>query len=241
MTFRSIIILFSLLFALSCLGNTRSFFTAVSCHAATDLQKVLFCEEPYNKFREIRYWGAIRIELYDLDLGSNDTNALNLHDSKAFDKSYWIPKKTIMDHFESEFNRLIKRNIPYYDADQGGSKRLGDVLARSKEQNKSVEQAMSEFSLQERLRRQKLYGDNPGVLYCRIRVKRHEFPVLFEIKSSISGDKEMKHDEPSLLKVEDVGYSTPANIEAEIEKAITAQLEILSENFWLVRNCPSNK
>ncbi len=232
----------AVILVLSLIGNPRSYLHVTLCHAATKLQHTLFCQKPYNKFREIKYWGAIRIELYDFNLGSNDTNVLNLHDiNHNFNGAYWIPKREMRDWFRSEVNKTLIGNIPFHDADQGASERLGEILKQCKGDHKSIYDAMNEYRLEERFRRQKLYGDNPGVIYCRIRVKRNEFPVLFDIKLSIGADNDMKNDEPSLLTVEDMGYSTPENIETEIKKSITAKLKTLSENFWFVRNCPNGK
>jgi hypothetical protein len=176
------------------------------------------------------------MDLYDMELGSNDTNVLKLHDSTD-PKSYFLPKKTIMDHYIKEFNRLLKGTMPFYNSDEGASERFGEALRKSK----TIDQALSEYNSQEESRRKALYGDGPGLLKCRIRVKRHQFPVLFEIKIHISADKYLRHNQPSLLTVEDVGYGTPENIEAEIKKAITAQLQLLSENSGYVRNCSTGK
>ena len=81
------------------------------------------CGDFYDNFRQIKYWAKSGIFLYDYDIGSGDSDYLKLTFKVPYknNKKYLIDEinKDIASHFDKEFERLIKGNLPFHDTAKG--------------------------------------------------------------------------------------------------------------------------
>lgn len=191
----------------------------------------IYCFDTFNQYRQIRYWAKISVGILDYDFDSGDCEALELVDvSKG--SAISEPINDIKNHFASEFNRLIKGSLPFHDTDVGQKARWKTLYKKFHNDPNMLEK----IEASEEARRTALYGANPAALYCNIRVSRREFPVLYQIGCSVIASQNLWNR--GGLESEQIGYSTPEHIQAEIKRAITKQLMELSTLLKKVRECP---
>jgi len=190
-----------------------------------------YCFEFFDKYREIKYWAKIHVSVFDYHYGSGDARYLNLtyeaDDRFRKDKT----SKSIVDHFNKEFVRLIKGNLPFHNTDEGRDGRFKNFRKKHKNGPDWIEK----FQAHEEARRRSLFGSNPGAVFCLIRVSRKRFPILYEIDCSIIAREDLINR--GGLEEKNLGFSTPEHIEGELKDAITQQLEILSKTMKTIRRC----
>ncbi len=78
-----------------------------------------------------------------------------------------------------------------------------------------------------------MYGGRAGALYCHVRVKRRGFPVLYEVRCSISAESDLGYDR--FNEKRDLGFSSPEHIGGEIKTALTEMLKETSTWFAKIR------
>lgn len=198
----------------------------------------IYAFDTYDKYRQIQYWGAVHVSVNDYKYGSGDTQFLKLtyRDPNKKYPSY-ITSKSIIDHFNREFNRLIKNNLPFHATGEGSSERLKEFFKKKKEVDVDN---LDEFEAQEEARRNALYGKHPGGVFCVIRVSRTEFPVLYEIETTIVANIEIRNSAAG-EREKNLWFSTPDHIEEELKRAITDHLENLSQTMEKIRQAKKKK
>lgn len=203
-------------------------------NAAAD--ESFYCRDSYDIYRNIKYWAAKNITIEDFDYKSNDAQYLKVTD----EENNYKPSKSIVNHFNSEFERLIKGAIPFYDTQKGNVDRyatflndhgytINDYLNTWNDLN-----TWNEWMSNERARRRSLYGSNPAALHCTIRVQNRTFPVLYHVRCNITADEDLR---TYGLEKDALGYSTPEYIEGELKTAITEQLDRLAETMKKINSC----
>ena len=205
-------------------------FLGVSNQNLSD-KKNIYCYEPYDKYRNIKYWGRTQIILKNFNHKSGDAETLGLTGEKINYVRY--PSKQIHQHFKKEFERLIKNKLPYHNVDEGRSERASEYLKK----NKFTRSTLDELDALEEARRNSLYGPNPGQLYCDIKINRTEFPVLYIIECSIQADTGFFKHQSSSLKKSKLGFSTPEHIEKQIIRDITFLLEKITAKKKVMDSC----
>jgi len=198
----------------------------------------IHCSDMYDEFRKIKYWGAAKIYLHDMHYENHDAEHLKLlaiDDNKRI--NYLTPKKSIVHHFNNEFNRTVKGTLPFHDTTEGSSDRFSASVQDAIKTKKDGKSSLQEFEAREEARRNALYGPHPGGVACDIRIQRHDFPVLYIIECYIDASKDLRLYSSSLLKEKDLGFSTPEHVEDELKRAITSQLELLGKKLEMMRNC----
>jgi hypothetical protein len=170
---------------------------------------------------------GLSVSDYEYGLGDSEVLKLIVKDkTKPFSSER--PRDDIEKHFLTEFKRLFG-DLPFNDLDKDRDKREEQFrrdnpnLDYVRNRNVDITQAMEAFNAAELARRNALYGGRAGALYCHIRVKRRSFPVLYEIRCSISGEEDLRY--ASWRESKDIAFSTPEHIDKEIKQAITRMLE----------------
>lgn len=190
-----------------------------------------YCWELFDKYREIKYWAEAGVSVTDYHFGSKDSRYLNL----TYEEDDRFPigetSKSIVDHFNKEFVRLIKRNLPFHDTVKGSYERFKSF--QKKHKNDPV--LYEKFEAHEEARRRSLFGSNPGAVFCYIQVSRKKFPILYEIECSIIAREDLINE--GGLEEKNLGFSTLEHIEGELKRAITQQLEKLSKTMKTIRRC----
>jgi hypothetical protein len=194
--------------------------------------KDIYCYDSYDEYRQIKYWAKKHVSVSDYNYKSGDAKYLNL--------TYAIPdkiageetNKEIVAHFDKEFGRLIKGNLPYHDTSEGREKRFNELYSKFSKSDNFFEIVQA----QEEARRTSLYGPNPGAIYCIIKIERHEFPVLYEMECNIVANKDLRNYRDGIGEKK-LGYSTPEHISGELKQSLTKQLEELSSTMKKIRNC----
>lgn len=188
------------------------------------------CMKFFDEFRAIKYWARTSISVDDYDYGSGDSEYLGLKIKKA-ENSDII--KELNDHYLAEFSKYVKEKLPYHDTDAGVSERISKYVEKYKD-NKSVDMG-EKIMASEEARRRSLYGTNPGAMYCNIRISRRDFPILYEIESSIAANDNLRtHDD---VREKSINYSSSEHIIAELKRAITDHMQKLGIKMNTIRNC----
>ena len=198
----------------------------------------IYASDYFDKYRQIQYWGAVVVSINDYNYGSEDTQFLKLTHRDA-NKKYpsYTTSKSIVEHFNQEFNRLIKHNLPFHDTREGIRERIDEFINKKKD---AAVDNLDEFDAQEEARRNALYGKHPGGVFCVISVSRTEFPILYEIETTIVANIEIRNSSTG-EREKNLGFSTPDHIEEELKRAITDHLEKLSQTMEKIRQAKKQK
>jgi hypothetical protein len=191
----------------------------------------IYCFGSYDEYRQMKYWATRSVSLNDYKFQSGDARYLKLtvHNAEAKRDE---PIKELVDHFNKEFLRILKGNLPFHDVEEGRNKRFKEAWDKHGQSDKFFEI----WQAQEEARRKSLYGPDPGAVYCLIAVNRREFPVLYEMKTSVVANKALRNYEN--FQEKDIGFSTPDLIIGELKQTMTSQLEELADHLKRMRNCP---
>lgn len=190
-----------------------------------------YCLGSFDEYRKIKYWAARSVSIGDYKCQSGDARYLKLTVDNIEAKKE-EPIKEILDHFNKEFLRVLKGSLPCHDVHEGRDKRFKEAYDKHGRSDNFFEI----WQAQEEARRKSLYGPDPGAVYCLIAVNRREFPVLYEMKTSVVANKALRNYENSQEK--DIGFSTPELIIGELKQTMTSQLEELADHLKRMRNCP---
>lgn len=193
--------------------------------------KTYYCYDHFDKYRQIKYWARTIVSVSDFNIETNDSNYLGLtykSPEKKFDEE---TNKDIIAHFDKEFKRLIKSDLPFHDTDKGMLERVTEFHKKYGKSDNFYEI----FLAQEEARRNSLYGPNPGAVYCIIEIERHEFPVLYKMECRIVANNDLMNMHG--IEEKKLGYSNPKHIVGELKRTITQQLEELSKTMKIIRNC----
>jgi hypothetical protein len=198
-----------------------------------------YCWDAFDEFREIQYWAKRHVSVGNYNSGSGDAEYLKLCSKDPDPNSILdtITHKGIVDYFNSEFKRLFMETLPFHDAEKGEIERMMKMLET---QHGQKDDFLEIFDAIEEARRNALYGPNPGAVSCEIGISRREFPVLYEMKTTLTTKKD-----PSMLggmlEEKKLGYSTPEYIVAELKRSITQQLEALQKTLKIINDCDNKR
>jgi hypothetical protein len=190
-----------------------------------------YCYPTYNNFRELRYWARADMSVSDYHYGAGDSLSLQLTVKTSDRYLLEDTAKPLKDHFRQEFLRLLKYGLPFHDTDIDADKRHQEFFRKHSKEDDIGEKYLA----YEQARRRSLYGPNPGAVYCRIRIKRTDFPILYEIDCKVVANEDL--GAYSLLEEKDLGFSSRDYIEGELKIAMTEQLTKLSETMRRIRAC----
>ncbi len=200
---------------------------------AEDRENGYFCFESYDKYRQIRYWARKNISIRDYSHRSGDADYLSLTYVPSVAKSKWEKQtnKEIVSHFEHEFEKFIRANLPFHDTSEGWNDRWDEAYKKYKDKDNFFEI----FNAQEEARRNSLYGPEPGAVFCHIKIERRTFPVLYEMRCSVVANNRLINRE--FLTERMLGYSTSEHILGELKVSVTRQLEALGQKLQKIRSC----
>lgn len=188
------------------------------------------CMKHFDEYRSIKYWARASISLNDFDYGSGDSEYLGLNIKKQVGSDII---KELHDYYLEEFSKYVKEKLPYHDTDVGINERIGKYVDKYKD-NKSADIG-EKIIASEEARRRSLYGTNPGAIYCNINISRRDFPILYEIESSIGANNNLRaYDD---VKEKSINYSSSEHIIAELKRAITDHMQKLGKKMNTIRNC----
>lgn len=190
-----------------------------------------YCYDSFDEYRQIKYWAKGHVSISDYNYNSGDSSYLDLTYKVPDKRSREETSKIIVDHFNKEFERLIKGNLPFHNTDEGRDERFSELYKKYGKNDNFFDILQA----QEEARRNSLYGPNPGALYCLIRIERRNFPVLYEMECSIIASSDLINR--GGLKEGNLGYSSPELIVGELKNSITMQLEKLNTTLKRIRNC----
>lgn len=178
----------------------------------------------YPDEQKINYWAGIYFSIGSYEYKARDAKDLGFEDGSG--KTLAV-KNSMM----SSFKKHLQKGIPFLDVAEEfraqQSKYFREKTAKSKSDNLWPIMEESRAYMEANLRAK--HGIGAGVLACHIRIKRSEFPVLYEIKISYGIGERL---EINRTLTSDIGYSTPEGIEAEIKRAIDDLMqEVASWNF----------
>jgi hypothetical protein len=191
-----------------------------------------YCLEPFDEYRQIKYWARRTISVRDYNFNSGDSNYLGLTYKDKERTNRKNTNKNIVGHFNKEFERILKGKLPFHDTNKGSSVRFEEIYKKYGEQDNFFEVLQAH----EEARRKSLYGPNPAAVYCNIGISRRVFPVLYEMKCSVVASKNLMNR--GELEEKKLGYSSPELIVGELEHSITQLLEELSKTMKRINNCP---
>lgn len=203
--------------------------------AWADIPDEIYSYEHYDKYRQIRYWAKKHVSVRDYNYDSGDAKYLNLCSKDPNNPTGDITNQEIVAHFNKEFVRLIQGKKEFHDVEKGTDERFMEFLTKHRE----AENKFELFQAREEARINALYGPNPAAIFCIIRISRRDFPILYEMKTSIVADKKLWNR--GGLEESKLGYSTPEHIVKELKRSITAQLEELVKELDKINSAKKDK
>jgi len=190
-----------------------------------------YCYDSYDEYREIKYWARRYVSVSDYDYDSGDAEYLKLCSKDPNRVLSKITCKEVVSHFNAEFERLFIQTLPFHDTEKGRDERFDEIYKKhgQKDNFSEIRRASEEAH------RNSLYGPNPGAIYCIIKISRRDFPVLYEMETSVIANKDLWNRFG--LEEKKLGYSTPELIVGELKHSITQQLEELHKTLKIINDC----
>jgi hypothetical protein len=200
-----------------------------------EFDKIRYASEIYDDYRKITYWAKFLLTIDDYHYKNEDAEFLKLivkEKNKTFEKIN--PNKDINQHFLAEFKRIFQSfNFPFHDTEIGHDERWEKFYQENRKQRESMDKFIEKWKASEVARRRALYGGHPGSIYCHIKVKRRNFPILYEIRCSISAKEDLSYDQ--WFESKNIGFSSPEHIGGELKTAITEMLKEQSIEMAKIR------
>lgn len=190
-----------------------------------------YCFDSYDEYREMRYWAKASLTIYDYQSKSGDVVFLNLIDPKNSKSLMYAPNEKLQKHFNNAFASYVKGKLPFHNTDEGRDERFAELYKKYGKDDDFFDMLQA----YEEARRESEYGSNPASLYCSIKVKRRDLPVLFEIKCNITTNMNLTNYNG--LKEVDIGYSTAEHIEGTIKRMLTEHLKSLGDRLSSINSC----
>lgn len=202
---------------------------AIAGRSDAEIDKLIYGNKHYDKYRNIRYWARASISINDYDYDSGDAAYFKLT-SKTNDDISEEVNSEIKEYFLIEFKKNVASGLPFHDENVGYKERFNKFLNDNSKDINFIEK----WNAYEEARRMSSYGDNPAAIYCNIKIKRRDFPVLYEIETSVIANKDLRNYGTD-LKESSIGYSTPDFIYGELRRAISMQIHNLAEKMAKIR------
>ena len=193
-----------------------------------DYDAIRYGSESYDKEREITYWGQAHFSVSDYESGSGDAEYLKLTEKDANLLRERAPSQDLQKHFLGGFKKYFG-DLPFNDLEKGWRERYEKFFEQDK--GDTGKDRFDRFEAAEEARRRALYGGRAGAIYCHVQVKRRAFPILYEIRCSLSA--ELRYE--SWREKKDIGFSSPEHIAGEIKQAITQKLKEMSDEMEKIR------
>lgn len=197
-----------------------------------ELEKMNYGSGTYEQHREITYWGVAQLTISDYHQRSGDVEYLKL---VVKDESSVLPSERPRGDIEEHFFKEVKRffgDLPFHDVKKGWDERL-EKFRQKQGKGKDVSQSFEMFEVAEEVRRRDKYGGRAGALYCQVRVKGRYFPVLYDIRCSISAESNLRY--VSWDESNNLDFSSPEHIGGKLKTAITEMLKDRSSWFAKIR------
>jgi hypothetical protein len=202
-----------------------------------EMDRIRWGSKIYDNHREITYWGFATLTVSDYHYGDDSADRLKLLAPIQTDRPYdRRPSADLQSHFNGEFKRLFG-DLPFNDLLVGRDERF-DALWKQYKDLPPSERA-ERFRAAEEARRRSLYGGRAGSLYCSIRIKRQDFPVLYVISCNISAENDLRHT--NWDEVSDINFSSPEHIRGELKRALTDLLKQKSQHMAKIRKYRSQE
>ncbi len=176
----------------------------------------------------------VHLSIDDYHYNSGDAEYLGLIVKDKIEKvEKYNPRDDIKQHFMGEFKRLFieKFNLPFHDSMKGEKERFDKFVRENPKPD--VSSWIEKWKATEVARRRSLYGIHPGSIFCNIKVKRRNFPVLYEISCSVSAKEDLSYDR--WFESRDIGFSSQEHINGELKTAITEILKEKSLEFSKIK------
>ena len=191
----------------------------------------------HDKYREISYWGIAQVTVRDYRYGAGDAERLKLLAKDTTDKyGRLIVAAEIREHFLKEFRRLFG-DLPFNNLETGRSERWDKFYEENRKLTEAPGMEFHErWEAAEQARRSALYSGRAGAIYCNIKLKRREFPIVYTIACVISAEDDLH---PYFLDSSeggaDMGFSSPEYVAGEIKRALTEMLKGKSVELAKIR------
>jgi hypothetical protein len=182
----------------------------------------------YQEYKRIEYWGSLFLSVVDYSFHSDDAITLGL--ATKINKISEKPNAILLEHFRSEFFRLLKGKLPFYDIHHMAF--FSECYKKTNDYNKT--KACIESNVRAK------FGPNPGSMGIWIKVKRTEFPILYEITCKLSKSKMLAWRDFECITERDLGFGDPDTIIDELKVAITEILKKVSKTYWHIHSCPDS-
>lgn len=194
-----------------------------------------YCHFGYDKYRAIRYWGRKSLEIRDFTNSTGDAKFLGLCDYPPYKSYEPKPDKDLLDHFNKEFERLIKGDLPFHDTTIGAQDRIKKIV----DKHGPCRELLDLIQSNEAEWREENYGPDPGGFFCTIKIERRESPVLVLMECRIVANRLIKpsHD----IEINYLGYSTPERIKEDLKTAITENFQKLHDILKRINGCKNSK
>ncbi|WP_281761333.1 hypothetical protein [Pseudodesulfovibrio nedwellii] len=189
-----------------------------------------YCSKYYNKYRDIRYWAKVNISVSDFYYNSGAIKSLKLG-SKSSVGVYHVADN-LKKYYFHEFERLIKKDLPYHDTTKGYNKRFNKIYSKYKN-DKNFFDKLDAYEI---AWRESKFGTNPAALYCSIKISRTEFPILLLIQTNIVTNDTLTNYWTEAE--EDLEYSDPEFVNDTIKKILTKQLTSWQRKLKQMNSCP---
>lgn len=224
-----------------CLIGATNFMLTYSCFATSDPLyyykekeniKYLCDHDEVYKFSRTEKIGLISLSITDMEFESGDADSLNVSYS-----GYRISTKIFNEKLYSDFIASIAKHNEKLEIDLSIDKSRDEKFRqclRSSGQSKFSD--MQRCSAEADAFVGAKYGNAIGQFYCRIKIKRREFPILSYSECVVRSDNELRYRQ-SFLELTDLNYFEPSTVQEGITRMLDQHVKSLSEVFVLAKQC----
>lgn len=208
---------------------------------ATDYCDLYRVKDGYS---DIKYWGKKTLKVEDVRSGSlsqSDAKYLDLIIKEKSTKYGYKENEAITVHFESEFDRIIKGDLPFFDVTKGSIKRLTKLRKEYRD-----EDYVTLWEVSENARRIALYGEGAAGLACKVEVQGRETPVLFSTRCLVYANSDFTSFTSGLnfywgadwlMNYKVLGHASSESITGEINKSISSILNLINKELKELAKC----
>ncbi len=198
---------------------------------------VIFLAFPYKSNANTKnlpnYWAGFHFGIYNYNMFSRDCQRLGLFHFEP-DNEFTGDKKTsklyieIQNEAKKIFEKYIVRDMKFHNV----AEKFFDAQMQYVHYTKGVPASIARRNEGQAILEANLkaeYGENAGMVWCNISIKRHTFPILYQIQVSYSIDGTLQ---ASNIYSRDIEYSTVENLKREILRKVEAVLRECGKYIW---------
>ncbi len=191
-----------------------------------------YCWRDNSRVQNIDYWAKVQLSINDFDYKSGDTEFLGLGTKK---KGFSVGLEVDPDIYK-EFFSYVKQALiqekPFHDGTEGYDARFAKFHKTNKKNDPNFHK---KWRSQESIRAKKLFGKYPGQVYCNVRVKGREFPIMYHTACSLSAEEPMRYDR--LLEVKNLDNSDRESLEKKLVNDLKSYVDKLVKIREQINEC----